>query len=165
MSGILLDVDGVLHISGHPILGGAKATARLREAGHQLRFVTNNTTRTRAELADDVLRRGELPGAVDAAGLPMQSARVRDEDGRKLIDVLVDPNEGPAVPEQMELSETQDEMMKLLAGLKPIEADILRKRFGLTSDREQDEPGPVVEHTLAFDQRRQPPRRAGHHQP
>jgi RNA polymerase primary sigma factor len=62
---------------------------------------------------------------------------ISDEDGRKLIDVLVDPNEGPAVPEQMELSETQDEMMKLLSGLKPIEADILRKRFGLTSDRER----------------------------
>jgi RNA polymerase primary sigma factor len=62
---------------------------------------------------------------------------ISDEDGRKLIDVLVDPNEGPAVPEQMEFSETQDEMMKLLAGLKPIEADILRKRFGLTNDRER----------------------------
>jgi RNA polymerase primary sigma factor len=62
---------------------------------------------------------------------------ISDEDGRKLIDVLVDPNEGPAVPDQMEFSETQDEMMKLLAGLKPIEADILRKRFGLASDRER----------------------------
>jgi len=62
---------------------------------------------------------------------------ISDEDGRKLIDVLVDPNEGPAVPDQMELTETQDEMMKLLAGLKPIEADILRKRFGLATDRER----------------------------
>jgi RNA polymerase primary sigma factor len=62
---------------------------------------------------------------------------ISDEDGRKLIDVLVDPNEGPAVPEQMEMSETQDEMMKLLASLKPIEADILRKRFGLATDRER----------------------------
>jgi RNA polymerase primary sigma factor len=62
---------------------------------------------------------------------------ISDEDGRKLIDVLVDPNEGPAVPEQMEFSETQDEMMQLLAGLKPIEADILRKRFGLANDRER----------------------------
>jgi RNA polymerase primary sigma factor len=62
---------------------------------------------------------------------------ISDEDGRKLVDVLVDPNEGPAVPEQMEFSETQDEMLKLLAGLKPIEADILRKRFGLATDREK----------------------------
>jgi RNA polymerase primary sigma factor len=62
---------------------------------------------------------------------------ISDEDGRRLIDVLVDPNEGPAVPEQMESSETQDEMLTLLAGLKPIEADILRKRFGLATDRER----------------------------
>jgi RNA polymerase primary sigma factor len=62
---------------------------------------------------------------------------ISDEDGRKLVDVLVDPNEGPAVPDQMEFSETQDEMLKLLADLKPIEADILRKRFGLATDREK----------------------------
>ena len=62
---------------------------------------------------------------------------ISDEDGRRLIDVLVDPNEGPAVPEQMASSETQNEMLKLLASLKPIEADILRKRFGLVNDRER----------------------------
>jgi len=44
----------VLHVSGHPILGGAKAIARLREAGHQLRFVTNNTTHSRRALADEI---------------------------------------------------------------------------------------------------------------
>jgi HAD superfamily hydrolase (TIGR01458 family) len=54
MAGILLDVDGVLHVSGHPILGGAKAIARLREAGHQLRFVTNNTTHSRRSLAEEI---------------------------------------------------------------------------------------------------------------
>jgi HAD superfamily hydrolase (TIGR01458 family) len=54
MSGILLDVDGVLHVSGHPILGGAKATTRLREAGHRLRFVTNNTTHSRRALAEEI---------------------------------------------------------------------------------------------------------------
>jgi RNA polymerase primary sigma factor len=62
---------------------------------------------------------------------------ISDEDGRRLIDVLVDPNEGPAVPEQMVSSETQTEMLKLLSGLKPIVAEILRKRFGLVSDRER----------------------------
>jgi HAD superfamily hydrolase (TIGR01458 family) len=54
MSGVLLDVDGVLHISGHPILGGAKAVSRLREAGHRLRFVTNNTTHSRRSLAAEI---------------------------------------------------------------------------------------------------------------
>jgi RNA polymerase primary sigma factor len=60
-----------------------------------------------------------------------------DEDGRRLIDVLVDPNEAPSPPDQMMNSETQREMLKLLGGLKPIEADILRKRFGLVNDRER----------------------------
>jgi RNA polymerase primary sigma factor len=62
---------------------------------------------------------------------------ISDEDGRRLIDVLVDPNEVPSPPEAMMNSETQQEMLKLLGGLKPIEADILRKRFGLVNDRER----------------------------
>ena len=37
---------------------------------------------------------------------------ISDEDGRRLIDVLVDPNEGPAVPEQMASTETQSEMLQ-----------------------------------------------------
>jgi RNA polymerase primary sigma factor len=60
-----------------------------------------------------------------------------DDDGRRLIDVLVDPNEAPSPPDQMMSSETQREMLKLLSVLKPIEADILRKRFGLVNDRER----------------------------
>jgi RNA polymerase primary sigma factor len=60
-----------------------------------------------------------------------------DDDGRRLIDVLVDPNEAPSPPEQMMSSETQQEMIKLLSVLKPIEADILRKRFGLINDHER----------------------------
>ena len=60
-----------------------------------------------------------------------------EDDGRRLIDVLVDPNEAPAPPDQMMSSETQREMLKLLSVLKPIEADILRKRFGLVNDRER----------------------------
>ena len=54
MGGILLDVDGVLHVSGHPILGGGRAVSRLREAGHMLRFVTNNTTHSRRALAEEI---------------------------------------------------------------------------------------------------------------
>jgi HAD superfamily hydrolase (TIGR01458 family) len=54
MAAILLDVDGVFHVSGEPIPGGADAVRRLRAAGHRLRFVTNNTTRARADLAGDL---------------------------------------------------------------------------------------------------------------
>ena len=54
MASILLDIDGVLHVSGEPIPGAAAAVRELREAGHRLRFVTNNTTRARATLAEEL---------------------------------------------------------------------------------------------------------------
>jgi HAD superfamily hydrolase (TIGR01458 family) len=54
MAGILLDVDGVLHVSGEPIPGAAEAVAQLRANGHRLRFVTNNTTHSRRRLAEQI---------------------------------------------------------------------------------------------------------------
>jgi HAD superfamily hydrolase (TIGR01458 family) len=54
MAAILMDVDGVLHVSGEPIPGGAAAVRALRDAGHRVRFVTNTTVRSRAQLADEL---------------------------------------------------------------------------------------------------------------
>jgi HAD superfamily hydrolase (TIGR01458 family) len=51
MAAILVDVDGVLHVSGVPIAGAASAIRRLRDSGHRLRFVTNTTTRSRSQVA------------------------------------------------------------------------------------------------------------------
>jgi HAD superfamily hydrolase (TIGR01458 family) len=58
MAAILLDIDGVFHVSGHPIPGGADAVRALRAAGHRLRFVTNNTTRSRATNAEALRKLG-----------------------------------------------------------------------------------------------------------
>jgi HAD superfamily hydrolase (TIGR01458 family) len=52
MAAILLDVDGVLHVSGEPIPGAVDAVRRLRAAGHRLRFVTNSTTMSRRQLGE-----------------------------------------------------------------------------------------------------------------
>ena len=54
MACILLDVDGVLHVSGEPTPGAVEAVSRLRRQGHSLRFVTNNSTRPRATLAEEL---------------------------------------------------------------------------------------------------------------
>jgi len=54
MACILLDVDGVLHVSGVAIPGAPAAVAELHSAGHALRFVTNNSTRPRAQLAQEL---------------------------------------------------------------------------------------------------------------
>jgi HAD superfamily hydrolase (TIGR01458 family) len=54
MAAILLDVDGVLHVSGAPIAGAVSAVRTLRDAGHRLRFVTNSTTSSRVQLAEQL---------------------------------------------------------------------------------------------------------------
>ena len=82
MAAILLDVDGVFHVSGEPIVGGAEAVKRLRRDGHRLRFVTNNTTRTRAQLAEELRAMGleleddELQTTPRAAARALQGKRV-----------------------------------------------------------------------------------------
>jgi HAD superfamily hydrolase (TIGR01458 family) len=82
MTAILLDVDGVLHVSGEPIEGGAAAVERLRKDGHRLRFVTNNTTRSRRVLADELRALGieledeELQTTPRAAARQLRGRRV-----------------------------------------------------------------------------------------
>ena len=51
-------MDGVLHVSGAPIPGGAAAVRALREAGHRIRFVSNSTIRSRAQLAEQLRAMG-----------------------------------------------------------------------------------------------------------
>jgi HAD superfamily hydrolase (TIGR01458 family) len=58
MAAILLDVDGVLHVSGEPIPGAVDAVRRLRAAGHRLRFVTNSTTVSRHQLGESLRAMG-----------------------------------------------------------------------------------------------------------
>src|SRR5947209_4741970 len=58
MAAILLDVDGVLHVSGAPIAGAASAIKRLRDNGHRIRFVTNSTTKSRGQLGEQLREMG-----------------------------------------------------------------------------------------------------------
>ncbi|MFA9566037.1 MAG: TIGR01458 family HAD-type hydrolase [Acidimicrobiales bacterium] len=51
VQGLLVDIDGVLVISWREIPGAAEALARCRAAGLALRFLTNTTSVSRAEIA------------------------------------------------------------------------------------------------------------------
>jgi len=82
MACILLDIDGVLHVSGEPIPGATEAIAELRRAGHALRFVTNNSTRPRSQLAEELRAMGftleddELQTTPSAAARKLSGKRV-----------------------------------------------------------------------------------------
>jgi HAD superfamily hydrolase (TIGR01458 family) len=105
MAAILVDVDGVLHVSGAPIAGAASAVRRLRDAGHRLRFVTNTTTRSRAhvvqqlrdmrvELEDDELQTTGVVAARALKGkrvLALTMPGILDDlDGLQLVGMNVD---------------------------------------------------------------------------
>jgi HAD superfamily hydrolase (TIGR01458 family) len=82
MAPILLDIDGVLHVSGEAIPGAPEAVQQLRAEGHRIRFVTNNTTRARAQLTAELqaigidLEEEELATTPLAAGRLLQGLRV-----------------------------------------------------------------------------------------
>jgi HAD superfamily hydrolase (TIGR01458 family) len=82
MAAILLDIDGVLHVSGETIKGAPAAVRRLRDNGHRLRFVTNNTTQSRRSLVDDLRSMGfeledeELQTTAIAAARALAGKRV-----------------------------------------------------------------------------------------
>jgi HAD superfamily hydrolase (TIGR01458 family) len=105
MAAILLDVDGVLHVSGTPIAGAAAAVRRLRDAGHRIRFVTNSTTRSSVQLAEQLRDMGveldddELQTTGGVAARTLAGRRVLaltmpgildDLDGIKLAGMNVD---------------------------------------------------------------------------
>jgi HAD superfamily hydrolase (TIGR01458 family) len=76
MAAILLDVDGVLHVSGEPIPGAVEAVTRLRAEGHRLRFVTNNSTRSRATLVAELRSMGYELEDDDLQTTPIAAAEV-----------------------------------------------------------------------------------------
>ena len=82
MTAILLDIDGVLHVSGEAVPGGPDAVRALRDGGHRLRFVTNNTTRARSVLAGELqsigfdLESEDITTTPLAAGSLLQGKRV-----------------------------------------------------------------------------------------
>ena len=82
MTAILLDIDGVLHVSGEAVPGAPEAVQALRDKGHRLRFVTNNTTRARGALAGELQAIGfeleieDINTTPLAAGKLLQGKRV-----------------------------------------------------------------------------------------
>ena len=87
MADILLDIDGVLHVSGEPIPGSAGAVSELREAGHALRFVSNNSTRPRSVLAKELR---DMGFEVDDAELQTTpGTAVRELAGKRVLALVM----------------------------------------------------------------------------
>lgn len=85
---ILLDLDGTLYIGNQQIPGAVNAIAQLRDQGFLLRFLTNTTTKSHAELFAQMISLGfrlapeELISAPVGARLELQS--IQQKIGRPL---------------------------------------------------------------------------------
>lgn len=64
--GFLIDLDGVVHIDGHPLPGAGDLLVWLASQGIPYLFLSNTTTRTASQLAD----------WLSAAGLPIRSDQI-----------------------------------------------------------------------------------------
>jgi HAD superfamily hydrolase (TIGR01450 family) len=69
----VLDLDGVVWLSGQPIPGAPEAVARLKAEGHQVVFLTNNSGPTRAEFAQRLSRAG-VPAEPEELATSAQAA-------------------------------------------------------------------------------------------
>jgi HAD superfamily hydrolase (TIGR01458 family) len=58
LQAVLLDLDGVLYVGEQPVPGAARAVAMLRQAGYDLRGITNTTTMPRRSIAEKLARMG-----------------------------------------------------------------------------------------------------------
>ncbi len=74
IEGVLLDIDGVLTVSWHPLPGAASAVAALRALGLPMRFLTNTTSRTRRSIADALASGGFAIAASDILTAPAATA-------------------------------------------------------------------------------------------
>jgi HAD superfamily hydrolase (TIGR01458 family) len=87
MACILLDIDGVLHVSGEPIPGAVETVGRLRADGHSLRFITNNSTQPRDVLAEELRELGFELDETEIQTTPR--AAVRELGGRRVLALVM----------------------------------------------------------------------------
>jgi HAD superfamily hydrolase (TIGR01458 family) len=75
ISGVLIDIDGVLTVSWRPLPGAVAALRQLRAAGLPLALVTNTTSRPRASIAAALAGAGFPVTAGDILTAPAIAAR------------------------------------------------------------------------------------------
>jgi len=91
---VLCDLDGVVWLAHQPIAGSSEAVARLRERGHRVVFVTNNSFSTLAEHYEALARVGiEAEGEVitssmAAATVVQPGERVMVVGGAGIVEAL-----------------------------------------------------------------------------
>lgn len=89
LKGLLTDMDGVWFVGDAAVPGAAEALARLRARDLPLRFVTNTTTRTAAQLAAKMQHMGLDVAAEEFVTTPVATARWLRAHGISAVKLVV----------------------------------------------------------------------------
>ena len=81
----LIDMDGVLWLSGRPIEGSADAVGRLRRGGNRLLFLTNNSSARVEETVEKMKELGIEAEADDVVTSAQAAASLVEADTRVLV--------------------------------------------------------------------------------
>ena len=93
---IMLDLDGTLYVGNQPIPGALECLQQLRASGTQLRFLTNTTTKSQAELVAQMrslgfeLIEGELISAPVGAKLELLDVQEKLQRPLRIWPVVAD---------------------------------------------------------------------------
>jgi HAD superfamily hydrolase (TIGR01458 family) len=87
--GLLLDIDGVLHVGDEPVPGAVETLERLRELAAGIRLVTNTTSKSRGAILERLQAMGfeaEAEDVITPAALALDYCR---EQGHEAVRLLV----------------------------------------------------------------------------
>lgn len=91
---VMFDLDGVVYVGGKAIDGVADHIDRVRETGRHVAFVTNNASRTPAQVAEKLTGVGVAAEAADVVTSAQAAARVLAEAHGKGARILLLGGEG-----------------------------------------------------------------------
>jgi HAD superfamily hydrolase (TIGR01458 family) len=77
---VLIDISGVLAVGGRPTDRATAALQKLRDAGQRVRFLTNTTRKTRAELVENLTAMGFDLGPDEVFTAPLAARRVIEQN-------------------------------------------------------------------------------------
>lgn len=91
VQGVLLDIDGVLHVDDAPLPGAGRTLEQLRDAGLPVRFVTNTSTRTAAQLGERLRTMGlDLPDRAIFSAVTAARRHLETRGARRVLFAVAD---------------------------------------------------------------------------
>lgn len=90
IDGLLVDVDGVLHVDGEAVPGAGAALATFRDAGIEVRLLTNGTMRTRSNLSAHLAEMGiDVPADEILTAVTATAGYLREQHPGEPVHLIV----------------------------------------------------------------------------